>query len=323
MPVPAKFTDEVVAPIETGDAPAKFGSDVKIDAPPPPTTNGAMMSAKPHATWLDDLESDLRQGGERTFVGRTLGKMQGRDKGYTGLESGTSKGTAEFMGSPVLGATHAAQGIQETPEHPVKGPLKAIGGVLEMATIPGSFVGGPAAEAGISAAPSRKFAAQLFKDVSAHAGDVPVNLTRSGDALLEMGKGGGWLPTPIKKLIERYTAPIKGATKSSREGARPLTYDEARKFYENITSLSAKDKMSLSPSQSRQLDTIRDTLKHDIGDAAAQAGQAAKYYAAMKNYAQASKLLRASSVIAKWAAGLSTAGGGIYEIQNLYRKAAK
>ena len=49
--------------------------------------------------WLEDAEEDLRHGGTRTALGRGLGFMQGRgDKGYNGLESGTSPEVADTMG---------------------------------------------------------------------------------------------------------------------------------------------------------------------------------------------------------------------------------
>ena len=87
-----------------------------------------------------------------------------------------------------------------------------------------------------------------------------------------------------------------------------MTYADARDFYHNITELSADEKMALNPVMRRQIGIAAKALKDDIGDAAAQVGQAAKYYAAMKNYAQASNLLKASKTIGDWA--LKAAGAG-------------
>lgn len=318
MPVkpPAKFklTDTELI---KDDAPKKF--DIKETTPLSEDQHfaSAQPSSKhPTQQYLDDMERDLREGGNRTFLGRALGHAQGRgDEGYAGLnQGGNPKGVVDFMGSVPLGSVKMAQGIAEMHNHPVKGTLKTLSGALQVGAIPSAVVGGPAAETAIEAIPSRKVAAELFKDVSEHAGNVPVELTRSGDELLkmkEMADAGGKLPPAIRKLLERYTAPIKGAIKGTREGARPLTYNEARKFYENITDLSASDKMGLNKNGARQLNIVREALKHDIGEAANQVGQSAKYYAAMKNYAQASKLLRAAHTMGKWAIGAAGAGSAI------------
>lgn len=58
-----------------------------------------------------------------------------------------SNGVIQFMGSPERGPIHTAQGLAEFRQHPVRGSLKALGGVLETAAIPGAFADGPAAEA--------------------------------------------------------------------------------------------------------------------------------------------------------------------------------
>lgn len=320
MPVPTKFDTKDIQPLDTG-VPKRFDtsqieplSTEKPDAAP--SGNEMRTDSRGGATrFLDDMETDLRHGGTRTFLGRALGKAQGRgDKGYTGLESGVSKGAADFVGSVPLGAVKMAQGIAETSDHPVKGPLKTLGGALQVATLPSAFIGGPVADAAIEAIPSRAAAAEMFKDVMADASNVPVNLSRSGNELLrmkELGDSGGTLPKAITRLLERYTKPIKGAVKGEKEGARPLTYSEARDFYSNISALSSNEKMSMNPIMKRQIGAVASALKDDIGDAAAQAGQAAKYYGAMKQYAQASRLLRAASTIGNWALKAAGAGAGI------------
>jgi hypothetical protein len=330
-PVGWEPVEEQPAGWEAVDTPAE-------NTPQQPTASFSAQPASktPVQDWLRDLETDIRSGGTRTIVGRTMGNMEGRgDKGYAGLQQGGQpKAVIDFMASPVLGATHAAQGTAatvadeaDTAKHGLtgspqnstawerlkRGPLKTAGGVLEMGTIPGMVVGGPAAEAAITAVPSREFAAQLFKDVSEHAGNVPVSITHSGDAILraqEISNAGTSMPQSLGKLLKRVTDPKKA----------PLTYDEARDFYTNITSLSANESARLSPVMRKQVANVRAGLMKDIGDAADQAGQAAKYYAAMKDYARASKLLRASQKIGKFAlgaAGLGSAYEGYQAVKGL------
>jgi hypothetical protein len=316
----AAIAEPIGKPVSGGED-DPFAAIAEAPKAAPPSTNGATMQAaasKGRATqFLEDLSHDLRQGGSRTVVGRTLGKLQGRgDKGFEGLESGTTPATADFLGSVPLGAAKTAQGIAETPEHPIAGPLKAVSGVAQMATIPSMVMGGPGASAAIEAIPSRKFAAELFKDVSEHAGDVPVSLTRAGDPLLrfkEMADAGGTMPKAINRLLQRATSP----------GGKPLTYDEARDIYSNLSALSAEDINRLNAPMRRQMGIVTQALKDDIGDAANQAGQAAKYYAAMKDYARASKLLRAASTIGTWAAKATVPGLLGYEGYQLYNKATK
>jgi hypothetical protein len=245
--------------------------------------------------WLANVERDLRGGGGRTAAGRILGKLQGRgERGYSGLDSGVSPGVAEFVGSPVLGVVHAAQGVAETPKHPVRGPLKAAGGVLEAGQIPLAFVGGPVANRAIEAVPSAEHATYLLQSVERDAGSLPVSLSRSGDALLrvkELADRGGTMPQAVRKLLARATEP-KG---------KPLTYSESRDFYSNITRLSAKEKMTLTPVMRRQLGIAAVALKQDVGDAAQMAGRAADYYKGLKEYAAAARLNRAAQEIGKWA----------------------
>jgi hypothetical protein len=259
----------------------------------------------PVTKFLDDLENDLRQGGNRTFLGRALGKAQGRgDKGYSGLESGTSKGAADFMGSVPLGLVKTAQGLADLHDHPVKGALKTLGGVMQTGTIPGMMVGGPTAEGAAELLPSRSFASGLFKDVMENAHDVPVNLSRSGDAILrakEISDAGTSMPQSIGKLLRRVTDPDKP----------PITYKEARDFYTNISSLSANESTRLSPVMKRQIGMIASALKDDIGEAAGQAGKASEYYSAMKNYAQAAKLKRAAETMGKWLVAGAGLGGAV------------
>ncbi len=262
---------------------------------------GELRAAPTGATpWLEDVERDVRGGGGRTIVGRALGQLQGRgEKGYGGLEAGTSKGAAEFIGSAPLGLVHAAQGIAETPEHPISGALKTAGGFAEAFTIPAAFMGGPVAGRAIEAIPSAEHAGHLLASVAEDAGHLPVNLNRSADAILrvrDLSERGGTMPQAIRKLLARATEP----------GGKPLTFNEMRDFYSNITSLTAKEKMGLNPAMRRQLGITAAALKQDIGAAAAQAGRAADYFKGMQEYAQAKKLQRSASEIGKW---LIRAGG--------------
>lgn len=275
----------------------QYQSQVDLNAKP---AAGGTVSAAPKEGWLDQAEHDLRQGGTRTVVGRGLGELQGRgSKGYTGLESGVSKGAAEFMGSPELGVVHAAQGIAEIPKHPVKGVAKAVGGVLEAGTIPLSMVN-PMEGASNKVAdfiPTTENAAKLLNQVKADAGAVEVNLSRSKAELFrakELADAAGKMPSGLNKFLKRVTGPTVDQLSKGKPVSKPLTYNEARDIYTNITQLSADDKLKMSPVMKRQVALLAKALKADIGDAAEQVGQGAKYYAGMKEYSKAKKLADAA-----------------------------
>ena len=262
--------------------------------------SGATISPAPKASWLDNAESDLRQGGSRTMIGRGLGKMQGRgDKGYTGLESGTSKGAAELMGSPELGAVETAKGVASMREHPVKGAWDAVKGVAHMAEIPSMMVAGPGTGKAIEEAPAAitkvleklptaTRGAKRLNEVEEAAGQLPVKFTNTFEHLMrasELSDTGATLPTPVKKFLKTF------------QKGHDIPYSEARDFYSNLSHLSAKDNMALTPSMRRQVALIVHAMKTDIGDTAAQVDKASQYYAGMKDYARAMKAARIKNAI--------------------------
>jgi hypothetical protein len=117
----------------------------------PSAQSTATMSAAPAqgvTGYLQDVQHDLTEGGQRTIVGKGLGYLQGRgDKGYSGLQSGVSPDQAQMMGSVPLGLTKMAIGTSELPSKPLTGTGHILGGALQTATLPSSFVAPEAAEA--------------------------------------------------------------------------------------------------------------------------------------------------------------------------------
>jgi hypothetical protein len=253
--------------------------------------------------------------------------MQGRgDKGYTGLESGTSPATADFMGSVPLGAVKTAQGIAETPQHPVMGPLKAAGGVLQMSTVPSAFMGGPVADAAIDAAapmaekvwdaavPTRAKAGKLFDSVMEAAGDQPVTLSPETMKPLErtqqLAMAGGKPFGAADKLYQRI------------QTVNPLTYREGRDFAQNM-SLSPEEKMGLKRSMKYEVPRMAKSFNEDVGNAAAAAGKGDEYDKAMSMYRRASRNAAIGKAALKYGgrAALGAAGaGGLYELGKTLNK---
>jgi hypothetical protein len=257
------------------------------------------------------MESDLRGGGSRTVAGKILGMLQGTgSKGYSGLESGTSKSVADTMGSIPLGAVKFMQGVAETPEHPLKGAVKAAGGVMQMGTLPSMFSAAPAAEGAMEAIPSKDRAAQLFESVAKDANQIPVKLSRSGDEALkalDIARASGRTPGPLNSFLERVTKAVRTPGSSERTPMKPFSYEEARRYYTALTRLSADEAQKIAPPLKAQLGQLANALKQDIGDAAAEVGRAGDYYSALRDYAKASRLARTAQWMLKYIA--APAGG--------------
>jgi hypothetical protein len=234
--------------------------------------------------WLSNLEGDVRYGGTRTLPGRVLHAM-----GAQGINIGAQAGAGDTLASPVLGPIHAAQGVAETPEHPVRGPLKALGGVLETATLPASFMAPEAAETSaaipgmvaskVTGRAAKSAGGELFNTVAKAASDA--NLTvNTGEAIeaaqkiTENAARAGRNVLGIRKFVQRVSDAEKG----------PLTYEEARGFYQNIRNLSVSDQNALNPATKRLVDNFLSKLDSGIRTAADSIGQGDNYSKAMELY---------------------------------------
>ena len=291
---------------------------------PTPVVEGSLSANKQPEGWFQQAQEDLQQGGSRTILGRTLGHLQGQgDKGYTGLQSGTSKGAAEIVGSPATGALHIAEG------YATNKPLKVAQGTAEASTLPGMMAVPGGAEGAVEALPSAKHAGHVLNEIEMTAAKVPVNLAKSQQELQRLKElsatGHGNIPA-INKLIKRTTTTLSDIKQGKPMSIdRPLTYEEARDFYKAITRLTVKDSKAITPAMKRQLGAVASALKQDIGDAAGQVGESARYYASMKEYARAKRLASVAGAMTRTlgkygvkavlgAAGAGAAGALGYEI---------
>lgn len=93
----------------------------------------------------------------------------------------------------------------------------------------------------------------------------------------------------------------------------PLTYDEARQWYQVLGNLSADEASKLPPSVKRDLAGLVTNLKTDIGNAAGDVGRAADYYKAMGDFAKASRLQDAWATYKPWLikTGIYATGAGV------------
>lgn len=292
-----------VAPKKQPDfIPAEEAPDfIPAESPTAPT---ATLSAAPQSSWLDNLEHDAVQGGNRTMLGRIGGMMQGRgDKGFSGIESGIAPGAASIMGSPITGTIHAAQGISDIPSHPVKGTLKTLGGIAEAATLPGMMMAGPEATMGIESVPSRKYAGQIFNSLNEDLAAHPVPLSETLKPLqraTEIGARGSTMPKAVGDLLTRSQSPIE------------MTFPEARDYQGALSDLSMSDKLAMNGRMRGGVAQLGKGFYSDIKSAADSAGRGEDYETAMKEFRQASQLKDLLKNAGK--IGIGVAGvGGIYK----------
>lgn len=250
--------------------------------------------------WLKNVGNDIRSGSGITGPGRFLQAMgaQGTSKGESTTSNLNNEAVGNYMASPILGSLRAAQGIGELGSSGQRwqGTKDILGGVLDASQIPLSAMVGPESEAvGQTARATPGFlarmigaseprAAQNFQQVASVANKVAVPITNDLSKALgdyqSLVDAGGSRSLSVSKLLGRLTDPDKG----------PLTYEEARKFYSNISRLSADEMGRLTAVMKRQVGTIRAALGDAVQQAAENAGQGQAYSDAMTEYAKAKNL---------------------------------
>jgi len=189
---------------------------------------------------------------------------------------------------------------------------RALGGAAKVAA---PYAGQAAQAIAEKVVPSvmKQKAGGLLQSVAHDANKIPVNLDNAGDAalkLMDWQRKTNLGPT-VNKFLNRITNPKAG----------PLTYEEARDFYQVLGSLSADETMKMAPPVRRQLVQMVVGLKQDIGNAADQVGHAADYYKGLNDYHTAAKLQEWYDAAKKYAipAALGAAGmAGAGKLLNVY-----
>lgn len=133
--------------------PPGFVPDQSAGASAPSQTPMATMSAIPEpsgvldagAQYMQSLANDIRHGTSTTKLGALLKRM-----GAQGTDMGNAPDVGEFMASLPLGILTAVKGAAELPQagKRFQGAKDALGGVLQAATIPASFMAPEEAELG-------------------------------------------------------------------------------------------------------------------------------------------------------------------------------
>lgn len=233
------------------------------------------------------------------------------NRGSGSFKVGNTSEIGDFMASGPLGVMRTAKGVSEVPQGKLwKGTKDIVGGGMEAMTIPGLMVAPEAAGAAGNMLPSTEKAGSLLQAVEKVAGHVELpHLNRplaEAVRIRDMAKSGATMPKVVRNFLERASKP------------EPLTYSEARKFYENATRVSFDEANRLTPKAKYMLGKFTKALDTSIHEAAASVGQGDAYAKAMKAYHSAARFrdfttrvkTKAIPAAAKGAAYTAGAGAG-------------
>lgn len=204
------------------------------------------------------------------------------NRGSGSYNVGTTSELGDLMVSPASGAVRVARGASEVPQGKVwKGTKDVVGGVLEAGQIPGMMM---APEVGTAAKllPSTEKAAGILEDVAKAANHIEVpHINRpltEAIRIRDMANSGATMPKVVRNFLQRLSKP------------EPLTYKEARQFYENATRVSFDESNRLTPKAKYLLGKFTKALDTSIHEAAKTVGKGDEYAKGMRAYHSAAKL---------------------------------
>jgi len=155
---------------------------------------------------------------------------------------------------------------------------------------------------------SKTTGAQLLQQASAKAGNAVVELSPKTNALVDdiiaEGKSGGHPPKVVTDLLFRVGPHTRVPAEAPEN---PLTYDEARRFQGNASSLSRNEYGDLKGRMASLVPQFAKSFSADVQAAADKAGIGTEHAAGMREYAMASARNRTLAKGAK-IAGLGGAG---------------
>jgi hypothetical protein len=187
----------------------------------------------------------------------------------------------------------------------------ALGNAAEFAGMLGTEAGqlgvGPGLAEGAGAIenliPSAERAGKTFQELKGSIGTHTVAMTdRLADALGEIKQAadtGSTLPSVVNKFATRIADVDKG----------PLTYNEARQFYHNVSDLSASEKMAAKGNDLRLLQEFKHALGETVAQTAESANKLEKYQSAMSEFAKSQRLKEGVKTVGKLALGAGGLGG--------------
>jgi len=167
---------------------------------------------------------------------------------------------------------------------------------------------------------SKSVGARALQAASEKAGSAPVELSPATnelvDKIVQQGKSGGTIPKVVTDLLDR----VGPSTRQAAEAVPgPLTYDEARLFQGNLSTLSAAEQQTLKGTQKGLIKQLAGSFSQDVQNAADAAGAGPEHAIGMKEYATASARNRTLVKAGKGAAATAGAGASITAAHELWK----
>ncbi|MBS1799561.1 MAG: hypothetical protein JSS95_07010 [Acidobacteria bacterium] len=232
------------------------GGQPAAQSQPQPYKPTASISAVPEPEnvagrveqWADDVKNDLLNGTGNTRIGALLKFL-----GAPGLERGVSPGTAEFMGSPLLGPTRVVKGAAELGQSGKRwaGTKDVVGGALDAATIPGGFIapeGGEVAGTAIDATATQAARAAkavrdaVTKPLDAHSHQQALQQGIRG-VLDTIAKDAGVTPSPsasIRDVAGRVADSILTRSKAAYQSLDKATDGRFQRFDDALKNVNER-----------------------------------------------------------------------------------
>lgn len=204
------------------------------------------------------------------------------NKGAGSYKVGNTSDIGDLMASGPMGALRVGKGASEVPQGKIwKGTKDIVGGAAEAGTIPGMLFTPEGVGAAKGLLPSTEKAGQLLESVAQKAGHIPIDVMspmKAADEIQKMKAAGGQLPSVVRAFYNRVT-----------KDPQPITYAEARRFYENATRLSFDEFNRLNPKAKYLAGKFTKALDEAIHGAAETVGEGNNYDKAMRMYQKASR----------------------------------
>lgn len=225
---------------------------------------------------------------------------------------------AAAKGAPLLARLLAGGGGQAAAHvagNLASGQMPTAGGTVAAGA---TGILGQGVNEGLQMLPSTRIASAVkgFKDVSEAVGTHTVDVSGPGNAALEaraLGEAGGRMPKVLNDFLRRATDPDKG----------PITYDEARLFYQNATKQSTAELTSMNPIMRSKVAKFTNELGQSLNEVADRAGKAEVLKQATSDYAGAMRtkaaMDKAKSYAVKGAISGATGLPAIYEMLKYLR----
>lgn len=122
-------------------------------------------------------------------------------------------------------------------------------------------------------------------------------------------RGGTTVPSGVLRRLKTFES-APPLLPEAPEYDEPVNFPEARDFYTNVSRLTRKPgfirraiESPMKPSMRMEAGNVREALNQDLTDAASSIGQGQQYQNAMKEYADAAKLIKAGKLVGTAAAG--------------------